>query len=670
MNTIRVSYDGDEPAGSVVAAAEIISAKLEVVAQLPMLAGVEQPIQLDEPGSYLVRGWLPSGQQLTATFDAGTDETVVLRAAGNAVESDVGMRAGVASPSLVGSVATWALIWAQQAGRWQPVPTSVQDLGQDGVRLVIPATSSGSAIVQVGGALPTRMTVIPVTGAAHVSVHPDHQHAASGWKWRVDVPADAGVILLSYLQNGDLRSAKTIADAFLDAPAWTNVTPLLAAAAGYVLLRTGDHDKLCALIQRFGRALDDVPDGAVIRAWQQLHEPAPAYPAVRDMLLQAAAELPIASEGLRLLCSGLSLIARQRPDEAISVGLERIRPLAAAIALQTDPMIAFGGRTPENPSITPIITSPADADQGEQHAELFFLSSMLRSATGVMMRWTQNSVGPITEFTMGGAATGTSHADPAQAPGPKRQSRRKPERSVPVVIPDTPGKPDPDHVLTWRQRKVLQVIRESVQKRGYPPSMREIGDAVGLTSTSSVSYQLSTLQKKGYVHRDVGRPRTVGVHLPGHPAIRPERGHEQAEATDIPGTDISGTDIPSQKAIYVPLVGRIAAGGPILAEQSVEDVFPLPWQLVGDGTMFLLKVAGDSMANAAITDGDWVVVREQQVAEDGDIVAAMLDGAATVKTFKQRDGHVWLIPHNPAYTPILGDEATILGRVVAVIRRV
>jgi repressor LexA len=268
------------------------------------------------------------------------------------------------------------------------------------------------------------------------------------------------------------------------------------------------------------------------------------------------------------------------------------------------------------------------------------------------------------ETAMGGTATGTS-ADPAEAPRPKGRPGRKPKGSVPVIIPDTPDKPDPDHVLTWRQRKVLQVIRESVQKRGYPPSMREIGEAVGLTSTSSVSYQLSTLQKKGYLHRDVGRPRTVEVRLPGHPAVRPEPGREEEDASDIPGIDI-----PSQEAIYVPLVGRIAAGGPILAEQSVEDIFPLPRQLVGDGTLFLLKVAGDSMMNAAITDGDWVVVREQKVAENGEIVAAMLDGEATIKTFKQSDGHVWLIPHNPAYTPILGDEATILGRVVAVLRRV
>jgi repressor LexA len=245
---------------------------------------------------------------------------------------------------------------------------------------------------------------------------------------------------------------------------------------------------------------------------------------------------------------------------------------------------------------------------------------------------------------------------------PKGRPGRKPKGTVPVIIPETPDKPDPDHVLTWRQRKVLQVIRESVQRRGYPPSMREIGEAVGLTSTSSVSYQLSTLQKKGYLHRDVGRPRTVEVRLPGHPAVRPEAGTEE------PISD--GMDIPSQEAAYVPLIGRIAAGGPILAEQQVEDIFPLPRQLVGEGTLFLLKVSGDSMINAAIADGDWVVVRQQETAENGEIVAAMIEGEATVKTLKRSDGHVWLIPHNPAYTPILGDDAQVLGKVVAVLRRV
>ncbi len=250
----------------------------------------------------------------------------------------------------------------------------------------------------------------------------------------------------------------------------------------------------------------------------------------------------------------------------------------------------------------------------------------------------------------------------ADAPArPKGRPGRKPKGSVPVVIPETPDKPDPDHVLTWRQRKVLQVIRDSVQKRGYPPSMREIGEAVGLTSTSSVSYQLSTLQSKGYLRRDAGRPRTVEVRLPGHPAVRPE-----AEVDD----EAAPLDIASQEPTYVPLVGRIAAGGPILAEEAIEDIFPLPKQIVGDGTLFLLKVVGDSMINAAIADGDWVVVRQQPVAENGDIVAAMIDGEATVKTFKRSGEHVWLMPHNPVYTPIPGDEAAILGRVVAVLRRV
>jgi repressor LexA len=248
----------------------------------------------------------------------------------------------------------------------------------------------------------------------------------------------------------------------------------------------------------------------------------------------------------------------------------------------------------------------------------------------------------------------------------KGRPGRKPKGSVPAVVIDTPDHPDPDHVLTWRQRKVLQVIRESVQRRGYPPSMREIGEAVGLTSTSSVSYQLSTLQSKGYLRRDAGRPRTVEVRLPGHSPVRPDQEPETAATV----TEMPGGDIASQAATYVPLVGRIAAGGPILAEESIEDVFPLPKQIVGEGTLFLLNVSGDSMINAAIADGDWVVVRQQQVADSGDIVAAMIEGEATVKTFKRSDGHVWLMPHNPAYTPIPGDTAAILGKVVAVLRRV
>jgi repressor LexA len=177
-------------------------------------------------------------------------------------------------------------------------------------------------------------------------------------------------------------------------------------------------------------------------------------------------------------------------------------------------------------------------------------------------------------------------------PRPKGRPGRKPKGSMPVVVPETPGKPDPGHVLTWRQRKILRAIRESVQRRGYPPSMLEIGKAVGLTSTSSVSYQLSILQRKGYLHRDVGRARTMELRLPGRPGI-------------------PGIDIPPQEA---------------------------------EGTLFLLKVIGDSMINAAIADGDWVVVRQQD-AQDGDTMAAT------------------------AHTPILRDETSIIGRVVAVLRR-
>jgi repressor LexA len=250
--------------------------------------------------------------------------------------------------------------------------------------------------------------------------------------------------------------------------------------------------------------------------------------------------------------------------------------------------------------------------------------------------------------------------------------RKKGKRKNPTVV-EFPDQPDPAHVLTWRQRRVLQVIRESVQRRGYPPSMREIGEAVGLTSTSSVSYQLSTLQSKGYLRRDPNRPRAVEVRLPGKPPVRAGALADDDDLDDAAADVIEPALADSEAArdtAYVPLVGRIAAGGPILAEEVVEDVFPLPRQVVGEGTLFLLKVAGDSMIEAAIADGDWVVVRQQPVAENGDIVAAMIDGEATVKTLKRKDGHVWLMPHNAAYEPIPGDEAAVLGRVVAVLRRV
>jgi repressor LexA len=226
--------------------------------------------------------------------------------------------------------------------------------------------------------------------------------------------------------------------------------------------------------------------------------------------------------------------------------------------------------------------------------------------------------------------------------------------------------------LTVRQRRVLEVIRNSVDRRGYPPSLREIGEWVGLTSPSSVAHQLTALERKGFIRRDPNRPRAMEIVSPdADPQSRGYRSGDSRASEIIGGVyDETGSGDARPEPSYVPLVGRIAAGGPILAEEAVEDVFPLPRQIVGEGQLFLLTVVGDSMVDAAICDGDWVVVRQQQTAENGDIVAAMIDGEATVKTFKRRDGHVWLMPHNPAFEPILGDHATVLGRVQAVLRRV
>jgi repressor LexA len=209
--------------------------------------------------------------------------------------------------------------------------------------------------------------------------------------------------------------------------------------------------------------------------------------------------------------------------------------------------------------------------------------------------------------------------------------------------------------LTPRQRRILDYIRETVDRRGFPPTVREIGQAVGLVSPSSVAYQMGVLQKKGYLRKDANRPRAVDVRPPSELAM---------------GDDEEAVRAARPAPAYVPVLGRIAAGGPILAEQAIEDVFPLPRELVGEGTLFLLQVKGDSMLDAAICDGDWVVVRQQPTANSGEIVAAMLEGEATVKTYRHRDGHVWLMPHNPAFDPIPGDDATILGKVVAVLRRV
>ena len=208
--------------------------------------------------------------------------------------------------------------------------------------------------------------------------------------------------------------------------------------------------------------------------------------------------------------------------------------------------------------------------------------------------------------------------------------------------------------LSDKQLAILEMIQRSVASRGYPPSMREIGDAVGLSSLSSVTHQLNQLELSGYLRRDPNRPRALEV-LIDLPSSSGDNGD-------------SGPQV--QDAAMVPLVGRIAAGIPITADQQVDEVFPLPRQLVGKGDLFMLKVVGESMIDAAICDGDWVVVRQQKDAANGEIVAAMLDGEATVKVFRQRDGHTWLLPRNSAFEPILGDDAEVLGKVVAVLRSV
>ena len=205
--------------------------------------------------------------------------------------------------------------------------------------------------------------------------------------------------------------------------------------------------------------------------------------------------------------------------------------------------------------------------------------------------------------------------------------------------------------LSPKQQSILEYVARTVSQRGYPPSMREIGDAVGLASLSSVSYQLDQLELAGYVRRDPNRPRAMEVLI------------------DLPHTDPGSEHSPAVGDVaMVPLVGRIAAGIPITADQQVDQMLPLPRELVGNGDLFLLTVPGEPMIDAANCEGDYVVVRAQQTAENGEIVAAMLDGEATVKVFRQRDGHTWLLPQNSAFEPILGDHAEVLGKVVAVLR--
>lgn len=214
-------------------------------------------------------------------------------------------------------------------------------------------------------------------------------------------------------------------------------------------------------------------------------------------------------------------------------------------------------------------------------------------------------------------------------------------------------------VLSDRQRRILQVIQDAVVLRGYPPSIREIGDATGLQSTSSVAYQLKELEKKGFLRRDPNKPRAVDLRHLQETTAKPKR-TKSAPAAEAPEE--------ASTARYVPVVGQIAAGAPILAEENVDTYYPLPEELLGDGDVFMLSVVGESMRDAGILDGDWVVVRSQPVAEEGEFVAALIDGEATVKEFHKDSTGVWLLPHNDAFSPIKGDEAEIMGRVVSVFR--
>lgn len=214
--------------------------------------------------------------------------------------------------------------------------------------------------------------------------------------------------------------------------------------------------------------------------------------------------------------------------------------------------------------------------------------------------------------------------------------------------------------LRPRARSIFEAVCAGIRTQGYPPSVREIAAAVGLSSSSTVKHHLDNLVSQGFLVRAAGRSRALEV----NPQFTPL-------STDEPAVETATSQLGEVTPLNhhaIPLVGQIAAGTPIDAQQDIEDVFTIPTRFTGDGELFMLKVHGDSMIEAAICDGDWVVVRRQNVAELGEIVAAMIEGEATVKTLARREGHIWLLPHNPAFEPIPGDNATILGKVVTVLR--
>ena len=202
-------------------------------------------------------------------------------------------------------------------------------------------------------------------------------------------------------------------------------------------------------------------------------------------------------------------------------------------------------------------------------------------------------------------------------------------------------------MLSAREEQILQLISDQIEERGYPPSVREIGQAVGLKSTSTVHGYLSSLERKGYIRRDAAKPRAIEV---------------------IMGVD--RMPLPARDVLNVPLVGRVTAGQPILAVENIADYFPLPRSLAGECDSFLLQVSGESMVGADILDGDYVLVRKQPTAENGDIVVALIEDEATVKRFYRDGNHVRLEPENPAFSAIITDKAMLLGKVIGLVRKI
>lgn len=200
--------------------------------------------------------------------------------------------------------------------------------------------------------------------------------------------------------------------------------------------------------------------------------------------------------------------------------------------------------------------------------------------------------------------------------------------------------------LSKKQLEVLSFIKKEISKKGYPPSVREICDAVKLKSTSTVHGHLERLEKKGYIRRDPTKPRAIEV------------------------LDSSSATVSSKEMVELPVVGKVTAGLPILAEENIEDTFPVPVDFVGNSEAFMLVVKGDSMINAGILDGDYVIVRKQSVAKNGDIVVALLNDEATVKTFYKEKDYFRLQPENPYLMPIIVKELSILGKVIGVFRSI